>query len=232
MTVETTTDASTTALGAAAAATKVEGDKVTGAEKVVDANSPEGKAAAEATKATEEKATKDAADLAAKPFTDVAQLKLPENFKVDADAVKELSSLGVTAAQAQKLLELNAKMSSSAEAARTASRDTAMKAAVEALKGDKEIGGAQFDKSMALAGKALSYIGSPELNEALAKIRLEDGSMLGDNLVFAKVLVSLGKKVAEDTTNGTHNNGVKTPANDPGAMQRSMYPNTKTLKFD
>jgi hypothetical protein len=46
-------------------------------------------------------------------------------------------------------------------------------------------------------------------------------------------LVGLGRKVAEDSVKGGHksNGEEKTPANDPATFQKSLYPNTKTLKF-
>lgn len=181
-----------------------------------------------------EQAEKTSAEVAAL-FTDVKQLKLEGGLKLDDAQMKDFlplaGELKLTTAQAQKLVEFSAKTAAAREKVTADTRDTAAKAAHEALKSDKDIGGANFDKSMALAGKALTAIGSPELNEALVSMRLEDGSMLGDSLVMAKVLVNLGKRLSEDSFAGGVNGGSKkTPANDPTALAKALYPNSPGLK--
>ncbi len=229
----------TTQTGAAAAPTTAIGSAAAGAEVKPDAGAATGAVAASTSDAKPDAAAekvaseKAAAELAGKPFTDVAQLKLPENFKPDAEAMKALAELGVNAGQAQKLLELNAKMSSAAEAARTAAHETAQKAAVEALKADKEIGGANFEKSMALAGKALRNVLGEDFAKWATELELADGTMLCDRVEFARALVNLGKKVSEDSLGSSSSNG-KTAANDAGALQRALYthPTSKSLKFD
>lgn len=198
---------------------KVEDVKVD-ATKVADATKPD--PAAE--KLAGEKA---AAELAAKPFTDAAQLKLPDGMKLDESMLKDFLPLakeaGLTAAQAQKLVEFNAAIGAKVEAAKLAAQETASKAAVEALKGDKDIGGSNWSASQAFVAKALKEIGSPELNKALNELQLADGSMLGDNLVMAKLLVNLGKRVSEDSTKGSHTNQKETAANSEAAFLKSLY---------
>ncbi len=210
MTTETNATVPPPALAGAAAAAGAESKTVAGAgagaetkpAAAAGAETPEAKAAA-ATAAAAAQATKEAADLAGKPFTDAAQLKLADGQKLDDAAVKDFLAVakehGFTAKQAQGLVEYQLKSNAAVETARTAARDATAKTTAEALKSDKDIGGSKFDASMKLATKALAYIASPELNEQLKSARLEDGSMLGDQIWFAKILVSLGQKVSDDS---------------------------------
>ncbi len=208
------------ALGTAAAATtesKVEGAAVVDPKVAATVDVKVDPAKAADTKPDQAKldADKAALELGAKPFTDVAQLKLAEGVKLDESAMKEFlpiaKELGLTAKQAQALVEFSAKSGSASEATRAAaletSREAAAKAAVEALKSDKEIGGANFEKSMALATKAVQWAGDPAIGKFLNETRLEDGSLLGDNLVLAKLLTKVGRGLSEDSKAGTFTAG-------------------------
>lgn len=174
----------------------------------VAAVTPEAKAAAD--KALAEKTV---SDLAAQPFTDVAQLKLAEGQKLDDAVVKDFiplaKDLGLTAKQAQALVEFSMKTGAGAEAARVEKAAAADKAAHEALKADKEIGGAKFEASMALAGKAIRNVLGVEFGKWATGLELADGSLLGNRVEFARALVKLGQSVAEDSKTGTHSQGAK-----------------------
>ena len=193
---------------------------------------------ADAAKAAAEKA---AAELAAKPFTALEQLKLADGFKLDEAAMKDFlplaGKLGLTAGQAQALIEFNATLGANAEKARAAAQDEAAKKAVEALKNDPTIGGKNLEASMALAGKALRHFGGEvdpktgksALVEAIETLQLADGSMLGDNVTFATFLTNVGKGLSEDSAAARSGGAAKTAANDEAAFHRELYPNSPEL---
>lgn len=190
--------------------------------------------------AANEKAAAEAEAAGKLPFTDAKQLKLAEGFVLDEAIVPLASKLGLTAAQAQALVDYQAGASKAQLEAREAAADAAAKAAVETLKADKDIGGAKFQQSMAIAQKALVKFGGPinpktgrgELVDALDSMQLADGSMLGDSPVLAKFLVAVGKALGEDSVGGHLGQPApKTEANDEGTFLRSLYKKTPTLKF-
>lgn len=202
-----------TAIGAAAADTKpavevkpaaVETKPAEGA-KPVETAKPD--AAAEA-KAAAEKA---AAELGAKPFTDIAQLKLADGQKLDEVLAKDFLALakdnGFTAKQAQALLEYSQKGAAAAEAQRAEKNAAADKAAAEVLRNDKDLGGANYEKSMALAGKAIRNVLGVEFGKWATSLELADGTLLGNRIEFARALVKLGATVSEDSKSGSQSNG-------------------------
>lgn len=67
----------------------------------------------------------------------------------------------------------------------------------EALKTDKEIGGATYDASMALAKAAVQKFGSPELTKVLN----ETG--LGNHPELVRLMVKVGKAISEDSISGS-----------------------------
>lgn len=184
-----------------------------------------------------------AAELAGQPFTDVAQLKLADGFKLDEALMKDFLPLakehGFTAKQAQALVEFQATLAKKSDEARAAAQDAAAAKAVEALKKDPEIGGAKFDASMKLAGKALFKFGGAvdpktgksELVDAFNALELADGSMLGDNPVVARFLVNVGRALGEDATGAPKSGAAaKTALNDSATFNGEMYPNSPELK--
>lgn len=236
-----------TTLAAAATATAAATDTTTLDTKSADVGTGNAKAA-EGANATQvdagaDAAAKAAAELAAKPFTEVTQLKLADGLQLDEAVMKDFvplaKELGFTAAQAQKLVEFNATLSKRSEEARVAAQDAAAKAAVEALKKDPEIGGAKFDASIKFAAAALQKFGGPvdpktgksAIVDALETMQLADGSMVGDHVVMAKFLANVGKAIAEDQVGANRSGGaVKTAANDPATFHAEMYPNSPQLK--
>lgn len=205
----------------------------TSQNKGADVGTGDSAVKAEADKVAADKA---AAELAGKPFTDVVQLKFAEGFKPDEALIKDFLPLakehGFTAKQAQALIEFNATLSKKADEARSSALDAAADKAVESLKKDPEIGGAKFEASMKLAGRALrefggavdAKTGKSELVEFINSARLEDGSMLGDNALFARFLVAAGSRLGEDKTGG-HRSGAAKPE-----APAITYPNSPELK--
>lgn len=233
----TSANDSSTGDAAALAAAKVTADKLT-------ADTAAKAAADAAAKGTEEaakvKAAADAAKAAetaelAKPFTDLKQLKLPDGVKVDENAMKAFlplaGKLKLTAEQAQGLIEFSATSSAETDKAIAAAHDAAAKRAVETLKNDKDIGGAKFEASMKLAGQVIQKFGGKDLAEAINGMQLADGSMLGDNLVFAKLLLKFGGMLTEDQLGVTAPPATKTPANSDEAFHRALYDKSPTLNF-
>lgn len=200
-----------TAIGSAATETKpiVDAAKT---EPVVETK-PDAKAAEVVDPKVAEKAAADklAADAASKPFVEMAQLKLAEGQKLDDAVAKDFVDLakanGFTAKQAQALLDFNTRLATAAETQRAERSAAADKAAAEALRADKDIGGKNFDASMALAGKAIRNVLGVEFGKWAASLELADGTLLGNRVEFARALVSLGKTVSEDSKAGSQSNG-------------------------
>jgi hypothetical protein len=94
----------------------------------------------------------------------------------------------------------------------------------EALKVDKDFGGAKYDANRAQAQKAFTQFGSPELAQFLN----ETG--LGNNPALVRWAWRVGQALGEDTPAGT-GAGVRTEkgATDPQAPMKSMYPNSPEL---
>lgn len=200
-----------TAIGSAVAETKpvVEAAK---APPVVETKPADAKTETVDPKVAEKAAAdKLAADAASKPFTEMAQLKLAEGQKLDDAVAKDFLELaksnGFSAKQAQALLDFNTKLSGAAETQRAERNAAADKASADALRNDKEIGGANYEKSMALAGKAIRNVLGAEFGKWATSLELADGTLLGNRVEFARALVRLGATVSEDSKAGSQSNG-------------------------
>lgn len=209
-----------------------------GADSKVDAKA----GGDDAAKAKAEADKKAADDLGNAPLTKAEQLKLAEGFKFDPAFLPLAGELKLTAAQAQKLVDYQASVGKAQAEARAAAAEKAATESIAALKADKDIGGSKFTESMATAQKALVKFGGPinketgrgELVDALDSIELADGSMLGDNAVFAKLLVNVGKALSEDSVSGNLGAGTeKTAANDEGTFLKGLFKKSlnTSLKF-
>lgn len=235
---------SSTTLGSAAAAVGTPPATTDSAD--VGTKAAEGVKPAEAAKVAEgqgadDAAAKAAAEAASKPFTALEQLKLADGLQVDEAVMKDFlplaGKLGLTAGQAQALVEFNATLAANSEKARAAAQDEAAQKAIESLKADPEIGGKHLEASMKLAAKALVRFGgevdpktgkSP-LVDAIETTQLADGSMLGDSAVFAKLLVNIGKTLSEDSAVARSGTAAKTAATDADTFHRELYPNSPEL---
>lgn len=221
-------------------------DGAKGGTETKDTKSTEGaKGGDDAAKVKADADKKAADDLEAAgklPLTKAEQLKLADGFKFDPAFLPLAGKLNLTAAQAQALVDYQAAAGKSAAEARATAAEQAATAAIDALKADKDIGGPKFKDSMAIAQKALVKFGGPinketgrgELVDALDKVELADGSMLGDSAVFAKFLVNVGKTLSEDSVSGNLGGGAeKTEANDEATFLGGLYKNSKktALKF-
>jgi hypothetical protein len=133
-------------------------------------------------------------DDAEKPITpeDYGDFTLPEGMQQDEALLGEFketaAELGLTKEQAQKLVDLKAK---SVQQMMDAWEKTAQKW-VQDVKTDKEVGGDNFDKSLASAAKALDTFGTPELRA------LFNANGLGNHPELVRFCARVGKAVAED----------------------------------
>ncbi len=110
--------------------------------------------------------------------------------------------------------------------------EAASKAAVDLVKTDKDIGGAHLEQSLKLAGQVIQKFGGQPLRDAIDAIQLADGSMLGDNIHFARLLVAVGKASSEDKLGtGTGGGNGATDKAKETAQLKGMYPNSPSLKF-
>lgn len=185
--------------------------------------------AAKVAAAAAETAKKAESEAAAKPFADVKQLKLPDGAKLDEAQMKDFlpvaQKLGLTAAQAQGLVELSLKQNAAIEKQVADSHAAATEKAISTLKSDKEIGGSKWAESMKHVETAKKAFGGDGLNEALESVQLADGTMLGDSLVMARLLVRIGKASAEDSIS----KGTK-PASGAGEfVPKNLFPKTPQL---
>lgn len=135
-----------------------------------------------------------------KPAEAPLALKFPEGF--DAGAAKELEQLakdsGLKGEAAQKLVEFTAKQEAARASALQQHLDNTKKQWVEAVKGDKELGGANYDATVKLARQALNRFVDADTKKMLA----ETG--LGNHPGLVRAFHAVGKAIAEDTVAGGH----------------------------
>ncbi len=186
--------------------------KAEGGDEPPPAETDDQKAAREAKEAEDKAAAKTAA-LAA---LDV--LKLPEGMPTDQPAFVDFKNaavdLEIPPEKAQALLDTVApKLKEALEAPYNAWADLQEKWATEA-KGDKEYGGADFERNLGVAARALDTYGTPELRVALA----ETG--FGNHPEAIRWMYRVGKTLAE----GKPVVGIP-KAGEPVSTARKLYPN-------
>lgn len=148
------------------------------------------------TETPEQKAARDAAELAAK-VPEKYEFKLPDGVTLDQatyDAfTPKFKELGLNATQAQGLVDTYmASMKASNEASEKAFEQQTKDWEATA-RADAEIGGAKFDASVARAHKTMSAFGSPEL------VRLMNTTGFGNHPEFIRFFSKVGEKISEDT---------------------------------
>jgi len=137
--------------------------------------------------------------------TEYADFTLPEGTEIDADVMTEFKGLakelGITQEAAQKLIDLQASMEQKrAETLQQMVADQSQQWANQ-VKNDPEIGGENYDQSVALAVKTIETFGSPELRTLL------NDSGLGNHPELVKFCHRIGKAISEDklVMGGTQN---------------------------
>lgn len=134
-----------------------------------------------------------------------ADFQLPEGIEIDADVMTEFKGLakelGITQEAAQKLIDLQSSMEEKrAETLQQMVADQSQQWANQ-VKNDPEIGGENYDQSVALAVKTIETFGSPELRTLL------NDSGLGNHPELVKFCHRIGKAISEDklVMGGTQN---------------------------
>lgn len=147
------------------------------------------------------------------------EFKAPEGVTLDSELLGEFEGiareLNLTQEDAQKAVDIAAKMQAKFQAKQT---EVLLEARTEWAKqttADKEIGGTALAANVAVAEKALATFGSPELR-ALLK---ETG--LGNHPEVVRAFVKVGKAISEDRF---VSGGEVPPGGLRSAAQR-MYPN-------
>lgn len=140
---------------------------------------------------------KSKADFAAKEKAELDGLKPPEGSKLDGkhvESVKELAkSLGLNAAQTKQLLERDAKIVSDHEARFQAELKEKVETWHDAVMSDPEVGGSNFDRSVADCKRAINRFGS----DAFKKAMNETG--LGNHPEVVRVFARIGRSMSEDS---------------------------------
>lgn len=126
--------------------------------------------------------------------------KLPEGVEVDEALLGEFNvvakELGLTQAQAQKLVDLQAKTAAAGETGRAEFLEQALKAQsdkwVNEIKSDPELGGAKFDATVSTAVKAISTFFGDDFRQLL------NDSGIGNNPALIRGMHKIGLAISED----------------------------------
>lgn len=126
--------------------------------------------------------------------------KLPEGVQVDEALLGEFNTvakeLGLTQAQAQKLVDLQAKTAAAGESGRAEFLEQALKAQsdkwVNEIKSDPELGGAKFDATVSTAVKAISAFFGDDFRQLL------NDSGIGNNPALIRGMHKIGLAISED----------------------------------
>jgi hypothetical protein len=146
------------------------------------------------------------------------EFKYPDGYQVDETALGEYSTafkeLGLTNEQAQRLVDMDAKRSTSSSEAALADQKQQVDTWVGELKSDPEFGGAKFEANVGIANKALAAFGSPELTQFFKD------TGLGNHPLLVKAFHKIGTQLGEGSIH-------KTTSNQPAerSIAERMYPN-------
>ena len=147
--------------------------------------SDEERAAEDAKRADEEKAGKAPDEYAA--------FATPDGVTLDPAMVKEFlpvaKELGLTQAQAQKLVDLQVELSNR----HTHQQAETIRSWRDSLVSDKEFGGDKYDANLTIAQRALNTIGTQELKDAL----IHTG--MGNHPEIMRLFYRIGCKMQEDS---------------------------------
>lgn len=126
-------------------------------------------------------------------YTDFA---VPEGMEMDAEVLTSFkgiaSELGIPQEAAQKLIDLQASMETKRSAAAEQAQAAQKQQWADQVKADPELGGANFNKTVETAVKAIEQHGTPELRDLLS----ETG--LGNHPLMVQFCHRIGKAMSED----------------------------------
>jgi hypothetical protein len=150
------------------------------------------------------------------PVADI-EVKLPEGVEADPVLMDALKKSGLKSEGAQSLVDaFVASQTKAQEAARVAweQRKTEW---VATVKKDEEMGGAKFSETVAVANRALSKYGTPELRQLL------QDTGLNSHPEVARLFSRIGRTLAEDKIAGTTVLGNGNIQSEESVL-RSLYP--------
>lgn len=126
-------------------------------------------------------------------YTDFA---VPDGMEMDAEVLTNFKGiakeLGIPQEAAQKLIDLQASLETKRSAAAEQAQAAQKQQWADQVKADPELGGANFDKTVETAIKAVEKYGTPELRDLLS----ETG--MGNHPLMVKFCHAIGKALSED----------------------------------
>lgn len=150
------------------------------------------------------------------PYGDF-EVTLPEGYEIEPvimDEFKQVArSLNLTREQAQNLVSLQSKLTEQTAQTQAQIYAQGIQKWAEVARADREIGGVEFDRNVAVARKAIQTFGSRDL------IDFVNTSGVGNHPELIRMLVRVGKAMGED---GRVSAGGASPSAD--AALRSLYP--------
>ncbi|WP_454911126.1 hypothetical protein [Stutzerimonas chloritidismutans] len=130
------------------------------------------------------------------PAVEYTDFAVPEGMEMDAEVLANFKGiakeLGIPQEAAQKLIDLQASLETKRSAAAEQAQAAQKQQWADQIKADPELGGANFDKTVETAVKAVEKYGTPELRTLLN----ETG--LGNNPLMVKFCHAIGKALSED----------------------------------
>jgi hypothetical protein len=149
----------------------------------------------------EAKIAREAAEVKANEVPETYEAyKLPDGVQVDEALLTKFNAtakeLGLTQAQAQKLVDLQAETAAAGETGREEFLAQALKAQSDAwvneIKSDPELGGAKFDATVSTAVKAISTFFGDDFRQLL------NDSGIGNNPALIRGMHKIGLAISED----------------------------------
>lgn len=136
-------------------------------------------------------------DVPAEIVPETYNFNVPDGFVLNESAIADFTpiakELGLSNEKAQKLADVYAKIESDKMIMREQEEQKKQDAFIQAVKNDKEIGGANFDKSIALANSVISRFGSKDLAEVLTS------NGVANHPELVKLFYNIGKVISEDS---------------------------------
>ena len=152
---------------------------------------------------------------------DSYEFKLPEGQEIDKNLVDQVTpifkDIGLSQEQAQKLVDFYAPYVQQQAEAVGQQQLESYKETVEDWKADtKKQLGADYDKDIAIAARAMDKFGSKELRQVM------DDTGLGNNPEVVRFIVKVGKAISEDHFTDPQNVQGKPEGIDPKILYPSM----------
>lgn len=175
-------------------------DATTATAATADANTTTATDAAnqEGDQAAKDKGASDAAKAKDEPqgAPEAYDFKLPDGMEIDAEVMGEFTAfakeLNLPQDKAQKIVDFQAKLASKQADEYQAAVEKQKEQWMAAVKNDPDLGGENYEKSVASAVKVVQAFGSPELREVLT------ATGLGNNPELFKFVHRISQAISED----------------------------------